>query len=58
MKTKTISATYVWSVSTQVVVPADATHEEQRLALDESIKNAAPDGKPILHDCSNPNLID
>lgn len=53
-----ITGLYVWSVFTEVEVPDDATAEQQREALDNSVEDAAPDGSPILHECSNPELID
>ena len=42
-----------------VELPNDATPEEQRAALDEAVYYAEVDLKhPILHECSNPDLVD
>ena len=53
-----ITGLYVWSVQTEVEVPDDATDEQQREALDNSVEDCAPQGSPILHECSNADLID
>lgn len=58
-KTMKISGTYVQSVYTEVEVPIDATDEEQREALDNSIEDVDFNRpSPILHECSNMALID
>jgi hypothetical protein len=54
-----ITATYVWTVNVMVEVANTATEEEQRKALDDAALNAKIDqNHPIMHDCSNPDLID
>ena len=53
-----VTGLYVWSVYTEVEVPDNATDEQQREALDNSVEDAAPQGSPILHESSNPNLVD
>jgi len=54
-----ITATYVWSATVEVSVPDDATDDQQREALDnEAIKVELDFKNPIIHDCSNENLID
>jgi hypothetical protein len=56
---KTITATYVWTLCVEVHVPDDATDEQQRDALDTEVLKVELDFKhPIIHDCSNENLID
>ena len=52
-----LTATVVWSVGINLDLPDNATDEEQR----EAIYNAAihaHQGHPIIHECSNENLID
>jgi len=53
-----VSGTFVWSVYTEVEVPDNASNEEQLEALRNSVEDFYPDGAPILHDCSNEDLID
>ena len=53
-----ITGLYVWSVQTEVEVPDDATPAQQKEALEDSIADFAPNGSPVLHECSNPELID
>lgn len=53
-----VTATFAWFVITAVDVPDDATDEQQREALENSIEDFAPSGSPVLHECSNPELID
>jgi len=56
---KTITGTYVWSASVSAEVPDNATDDQQREALDNEALKAELDWKnPILHECSNGNLID
>lgn len=59
MKQKTVTATYVWSACVEVQVPENATDEQQREALDNEALLVELDFKhPIIHACSNENLID
>ena len=54
-----VTATYVWSASVEVEVPDNATNEQQRDALDNEAMKAELDFKnPIIHTCSNEDLID
>lgn len=55
-----LTANYVWSAIVTVVVPENATNEEQREALDKAAMNVELDFKhPILHSCdNNPELVD
>lgn len=54
-----VTATYVWSAEVEVEVPDDATDEVQRAALDNEAMKVELDFKnPIIHACSNENLID
>lgn len=54
-----VTATYVWSASVEVEVPDDATNEQQRDALDiEAMKVELDFKNPIIHTCSNEDLID
>lgn len=54
-----LTGTFVWSVTVAVELTNDATSEEQRAALDEAVKHVQVDmDRPILHDCSNPDLVD
>jgi hypothetical protein len=54
-----ITGLYAWTIATEVEVPDDATNEQQREALDNSVEDCDPSqGPPILHECSNPELID
>lgn len=54
-----LTGNYVWSAFVEVEVPDTATREEQREALDnEAIKVELDFKNPILHECSNENLID
>lgn len=54
-----VTGLFVYSVQTEVEVPDDATDEQQREALDNSIEDWCPtNSSPILHECSNPDLID
>lgn len=56
---KKVTATYVWSASVEVEVADDATDEQQREALDNEALKVELDFKhPIIHACSNENLID
>ena len=56
---KTVTATYVWSAVVEVQVSDDTTDEQQREALDNEALKVELDFKhPIIHDCSNKNLID
>ena len=57
---KTLTATYVWSVTVTTEVPDDASNEQQREALDKVAAGATIDLKhPVLHACDdNPDLID
>ena len=56
---KKVTATYVWSASVEVEVPDDATNEQQRAALDNEAMKVELDFKnPIIHACSNEDLID
>jgi len=54
-----VTALYVWSASVEVEVPDNATDEEQRKALDDAAMKVELDFKnPVIHECSNENLID
>jgi len=54
-----ITATYVWSATVEVDLPDNATDEHQREALDnEAIKVELDFKHPIIHECTNENLID
>lgn len=53
-----ITATFAWFVTTAVDVPDDATDDQQREALENSIEGFSPEESPVLHECSNPDLID
>lgn len=54
-----VTATYVYPVSVEVTVPDDATDDQQREALDAAVANSTPDLRhPVLHECSNEDLID
>lgn len=56
---KTVTATYVWSATVEVQVPDDASDETQRTALDNEAMKVELDFKnPMIHACSNENLID
>lgn len=58
-KTTTVTATFVWSAKVEVKVPVEATDEEQREALYEAAMKVDLDFKnPIIHECSNEDLID
>lgn len=54
-----LTGTYVWTASVEVEVPDDATEKEQRDALDSAALKVTLDFKnPMLHECSNEDLID
>lgn len=54
-----LTATYVWTHRVAAEVPDDATEEQQREALDKEAMRADLDKEhPILHECSNPWLVD
>jgi hypothetical protein len=54
-----LTGTYVWSVSVEIEVSDTATNDKQREALDNEAMKAELDFKnPILHKCSNEDLID
>lgn len=54
-----LTGTYVWTACVEVELPDNATREEQRDALDNEALKAELDFKhPILHECSNEDLID
>ena len=54
-----LTGTYVWSAFVSVEVPDDATEEQQKEALDKAAMAADLDFRnPVLHDCSNEELID
>lgn len=54
-----ITATYVWHATVEVEVPDGSTNEQQRKALDNEALNVELDFKhPVLHSCSNQDLID
>lgn len=54
-----ITGTYCWSASVEVEVPDNASNEVQRAALDNEAMKVELDFKnPILHDCSNEDLVD
>lgn len=54
-----LTGLYVWSASVEVTVPDDATEEEQREALDKAAMDVELDFKhPVLHECSNADLVD
>jgi hypothetical protein len=54
-----LTGTYVWSASVEVEVADNATPDEQRDALDNEALKAELDFKnPVLHECSNEDLID
>lgn len=54
-----VTATYVWSATVEVDLPDDATDEQQREALDKEAMKVELDFKnPIIHECTNENLID
>lgn len=56
---KTITGLYVWSANVSAQVADDATDEQQREALDHKAMEADLDFKnPVLHECSNLNLVD
>ena len=56
---KRLTGTYVWSAVVMVEVPDNATDDEQRKALDKAAMDSELDFRnPVLHDCSNENLID
>jgi hypothetical protein len=54
-----VTATYVWSATVEVEVPDNASDDVQREALDEAALEVELDFcHPIIHECSNENLID
>lgn len=54
-----ITGTYVWTACVEVELPDDSTDEQQREALDNAAMDVELDFKnPVLHECSNENLID
>lgn len=54
-----LTGKYVWSASVEVEVPDNATEDEQREALDNEALKVELDFKhPVLHECSNEDLID
>jgi hypothetical protein len=54
-----ITGLYCWSAAVEVEVPDNASVEEQETALYAASQKVELDFKhPILHDCSNPDLID
>ena len=54
-----LTGTYVWSATVVVEVPNTFTDEQQREALDNEAMKVELDFKnPILHSCSNEDLID
>ena len=54
-----LTGTYVWSATVNVEVPETATNEQQREALDKAAMEVEIDFKhPVLHDCSNSDLVD
>jgi len=54
-----INGLYVWSARVEVEVPDNATDEQQREALDIAAMGAELDFKnPVLHECSNEDLVD
>lgn len=53
-----LTATYVYPVSVSVDLPDDATDEQQRDALDAAVAKETIPSRPVLHDCSNLDLID
>lgn len=56
-----LTATVIWSTSVQLELPDDATDEQQREAILTQADKDLPhlDFKhPVIHDCSNMELID
>lgn len=54
-----VTATYVWRATVEVEVPDTASDEAQRSALDNKVMGVELDFRhPIIHECSNENLID
>ena len=54
-----ITGTFVWSASVEVDLANNATETEQREALDKAAMAVELDFKhPVLHECSNEDLID
>jgi hypothetical protein len=54
-----ITGLYCWSAMVEVEVPDDASDETQRAALYAASQTVELDFKhPILHECSNSELID
>ena len=54
-----LTGTYVWTAVVEVEVPDNATDEQQRAALDEEALAVELDFcHPVIHECSNEDLID
>lgn len=53
-----LTATVVYSVGMELNLPDDATEEQQREAiLNEAMKSEIDFRHPIIHECSNEDLI-
>jgi hypothetical protein len=54
-----LTGIYVWTACVEVEVPDNATNDEQRMALDDAAMDVELDFKnPVLHSCSNEDLVD
>ncbi len=54
-----LTGLFVWSARVEVEVPNNATEEQRKDALYEASQQAELDFKhPVLHECSDPRLID
>lgn len=54
-----VTGTYVWSATVEIEIADGASDKEQRNALDNAALTVELDwAHPILHDCSNKDLID
>jgi len=54
-----LNATVVWSINVTVEVPDNATEDDKREAiLSSAEKDLTGLNKPIIHECSDPDLID
>lgn len=58
-----VTATVIWPVTVEVELTEDEIHSEEKLAVTKILK--AAEGilnlttvNPIIHDCSDPTLID
>ena len=54
-----VTGLYTWSAQVEVELPEGTSNDEQRAALDVAAMDVELDFKhPVLHECSNPALID